>query len=1144
MGHVTVPPADRPAAQRATARIGPRAGIVVALLLVALGGVVQTVRYPDAVPEGPLQRTDAPGATRIIDLADRYEPFVTLRALAPGATIVWDAADDPLLYAPYLYAIAGIGDVRTSVLPDDVEPATAPTASGSPISGEPWWRGSWTLHLDEGAGPPSTILVRRVPGGVALVDARLVEGGFDVGAGVRPLWPDDMTAAAAAAIGTPAPTLARAAAVETAVLVLLLLVGGLLLPRAGPNLPAAARVPLAFLVGVALQAMVGLLRVPGVWSLAVTIGVATVVAVRAEWRTGWTMADWVPLTVGMVVIAVTTTWARTYGFLRTTPDSFDYLAGARLLADGHLPTSILELKRGIGQQSLHAPATTLGVEGLQALGAVLLLAGLALLVLLSEQRRSRPLVVLAVVALLASPAVPRMAAVINSHVLVAVLLLALVMAVGRDVPPVVIGLLGAGLVLLRPEGPFLAALVLLGTLRGGGPVLAGAWRVLGVTTIAWYGLLLAGAATRPSGVPTVIPMMLVVGALLTVSPDVLRRLPDGSRRRLPLAVAVVLWTLAVGVLLVGEVGDADELRFLSATVTNLGEGVGEWGLIAPTMLVLAAWAVLTGERRDDDPGVLGARWALIGFVPVSLLAKLGDGFERSGSGLATLLSGGARQGWADSINRAWMHALLLVVFLVVVRAAAGRASERVAERAAGDGPRRVAVRAVALGVVAVTVATLWAPRFVVAESALVDHEQRTVAALRFGGAEPLVDLLDGRIVEQRLILPAPTDPDGVAADAPLVRACAAPVFVTFGRENVGTLRVTLAAGGATSTHVVEASDLTDFGAERFCLPIPGALPDELAVTVAGIGAPPGATVGLVAGTGGDADDPLVRVAEARGAGLAQAALAAPVALTVTVEEVVRSVPPPLAPTTPRSAAGILLLAVPILLALLVVLDLVPRRRRAVASVAVGLATLLLGAVLVPHGRTVVPAFPLDVPGIPAEPAGTVALTDGGLVERVLSPRLAPAAGTLRSDPWGGFERRCLTVEVVAVPDEWTSGGLHLATAPAVGEPFIPAADVRPGRLTTCAAIDGPDVGVSRVTFRTEGIDPAAGVAGELLLRAGAALADEPPGPAPVLGIGREAVGPHEPVLAVGGLLAIVGGVVAATAGRTSRGRRRSRGDAD
>jgi hypothetical protein len=65
--------------------------------------------------------------------------------------------------------------------------------------------------------------------------------------------------------------------------------------------------------------------------------------------------------------------------------------------------------------------------------------------------------------------------------------------------------------------------------------------------------------------------------------------------------------------------------------------------------------------------VLGARWALIGFIPLTMFSKLGDGLQAVDSDFGTLLSGGGRVGWGDSVNRMWTHAILLVLMLFIVR---------------------------------------------------------------------------------------------------------------------------------------------------------------------------------------------------------------------------------------------------------------------------------------------------------------------------------------------------------------------------------------------------------------------------------------------------------------------------------------------
>jgi len=135
------------------------------------------------------------------------------------------------------------------------------------------------------------------------------------------------------------------------------------------------------------------------------------------------------------------------------------------------------------------------------------------------------------------------------------------------------------------------------------------------------------------------------------------------RRTVPQVIGVSLWAATL-VLIVGDVGN---VRFLDVAIINIGEAQGRWGAAGVLLFLIGLLAVAARERRDDGPGVLGARWALIGFIPLTMFAKLGDGLQAVDSDFGTLLSGGGRIGWGDSVNRMWTHAILLVLMLFIVR---------------------------------------------------------------------------------------------------------------------------------------------------------------------------------------------------------------------------------------------------------------------------------------------------------------------------------------------------------------------------------------------------------------------------------------------------------------------------------------------
>ena len=185
-----------------------------------------------------------------------------------------------------------------------------------------------------------------------------------------------------------------------------------------------------------------------------------------------------------------------------------------MMADGTFGLALLEVKRGVAQQSLHATGFSIGIEGMQAMGAVMLLLGCALLLLPSDRHRTRAgsaTAALLVFALVVSPQLQAIAAFVGGHMFIAVLLLALVMLLDEalrhggspGLGPACAALVVA-LVVTRPEGGALVALALLGataTRRPRGPArapqdaLTAAWVALGLASVAWAWMLASGATS-------------------------------------------------------------------------------------------------------------------------------------------------------------------------------------------------------------------------------------------------------------------------------------------------------------------------------------------------------------------------------------------------------------------------------------------------------------------------------------------------------------------------------------------------------------------------------------------------------------------------------------------------------------------------
>ena len=602
---------------------------------------------------------------------DRYSSYNAIQDVAPGSTIVSDAfpkdLDDWDAVSPVLLiALAEVSEIRT-------EDLSWLRVSDESITERGIARhGHWTLHVSPAEDAVETLLITETEGVVRIVDARLTA------------YP----AADRGAVAT-SPTLRPPAVagglIDGSLLTFLLIAGGYFLPRTAVS--PSLRLALALPVGIAVLGALGVLRLPGLWSLAAVVpaaGVAHLWVVKGGDKSGWRREDFRGLCIVLVSVFAVATWSRANGFFWVSPDSIAYLARAKLLAEGKLTVSMVQLKRGAALQQLHAPGFALGVDGFQALGAAAIVLSVALLlaspsVLGQLQRPDNSDVQVFGIALaaafltLAFPAIPVMAAYVNSHMLLAVVLLTLVCVLdlaaksGEDgrsearFSPA-IGALITVIVLLRPEGTLLAAFLLLGTLRSSRPAAASSWVWLGLATIAWNAHLVHGYFQRGEDAAPIVLAALAGGSALLMIPLLIMRISGLLRRLLPIAFAGLLWSVT----LVIDLG-FQNVVFFENVIANLGEGRGQWGAAGVLLLLLGFLAVGVREEAEDGPGILGARWLLIGFIPITALSRLGAGLERSDSSFSTLLSGGGRIGWGDSVNRMWTHAVLLVLALVVAR---------------------------------------------------------------------------------------------------------------------------------------------------------------------------------------------------------------------------------------------------------------------------------------------------------------------------------------------------------------------------------------------------------------------------------------------------------------------------------------------
>ena len=647
-----------------------RARLLLALILLVIAVALQALewsRFPGglAIPTigapsgtGGVLRTAAAGQPQ-------FDLVTTIGNTAPGSDLY--LAEDAVGYRikpRFLHALSEARSVTVLELTAPAPTRLSPSAEGL-VELEPSVEYPWRLFLGEtpvgqSVAPPRLLIVRTAEG-IDVIDVSLLPEGA---------LPDPRPRNASLRISLPEEHRAVPAGVrEGFALLWLLTLGGLMLPRDG--LRSGARVSLAFITGTALVAGLGVLHIPYTFG---PVSATLIALVAARWlrrrglRPGWDRTDVPMLAAGALVIMALSIAVRARGWTTFTPDSFQYLTAGHALANGNLTAVDLDMKRPAGQGALHAVGSLMGVDGLLAVGLVLLLASAAVVALLPRtlgvhDRLSAAVAMMVAGLALTSAQMITLATYVNSHILVASLLLLLghlslvQVRTGLKEPAVLLPAVAAisALLMLRAESILLVGLVLLGALPLRGPLpWRWAWSATAAVSMTWAGtfLVLVGPSTPA--------LILLIGGILTgVGPAVIRQLPARAIASLPAVIALALWAVTVALLI------SSDVRFLDVARINLWEGRGRWGVGAPVLLALAVGAALHRHRS----GTGTARWPLIGFVPVTVLAKLADGTERTDglSGLpAALLGGGGRLGWGDSTNRMWSHIVLVVLFLTVL----------------------------------------------------------------------------------------------------------------------------------------------------------------------------------------------------------------------------------------------------------------------------------------------------------------------------------------------------------------------------------------------------------------------------------------------------------------------------------------------
>ena len=858
-----------------------RAFVALLLALLVVGGLTDSLAFRDSVGhgEGPARpltvRQQVAAATddgaarvlRLTDLSDLFpEHFGHYRAIrerAPGAVVVVDSG---ILDEVGLRTLGG----ATQVVQADLSQVPFPDLrEGS----SPDHRGRrWAILAAD--GPATVLYVRSLDGVTTIVDGRILD--------LEPLE-EPAGGAATAAPHEVAPGISRGILFDALIGLWFMLLGGLVVPRSVG--PGASRAAAGFLLGAAIQASLGLLLIPPGWTL--VVGAAGITALASALRArgfdvGWRREDATSAALFAGLLAAGAVVARVAGAIFVTFDSFDYLGQAQLLAEGGLRPDLIDLKRGVGLPSIHALGFMAGAEGFQSFGALVLVAAATLLAGAAARARvttpARYLPALLVVAaVVATPQVRTHAMYINSHLLVAALLLLLVLLLEleqddepgadafRDRLPG-LATVAVALVHLRVEGALLVAFVLLGAFsRSAGPPadrasLRALWVPTGVATLGWASLL--GGSRLATGRPpsTAEIGLAALGITLVVLPSLLRALPEAVGRQVPAVALIGVWTAAVAVILLG-----DAAGFLIAATDNLFGGFGGWGSAAPLLVVAAVLASVLRTDRELGSGLGPGALLVLAFPPLLLLAKAGDGLSDDGSTVGGLLRVGGRVGWGDSTSRMWMHVLFVVLLLVVLRAASTSV--------------RLTMPATSTVILAALVATmLWDPHYVPDPSSDRAAGVRTIAVEDWSGTRPFGEVLPGSRLTQRIAVGAQAFPAGAPPEA---RICINPLVATYARTPAGSLDLRLDAPGSRGAERrVDLGEVTDWSRITVCSdrPFDGRAATELTLTVTGVDSPPGAAVTFLA-----ADEAWGSPAELGALGPAGDGARGPMALSITLE---------------------------------------------------------------------------------------------------------------------------------------------------------------------------------------------------------------------------------------------------------------------
>lgn len=819
--------------------------------------------------ENKLDQRLRPGKVSVVDVARALDfgeqqgqrsLYATLGERIPGVILVIDPDERALstVEARALGRVQGVVEVGGL---DIDRPDRPPDVAGDFRFDD--WR-TWELYLADDAAAVLVVVDRG--GQSVLVDARLLDAieRRDLLTAAPDLRPD----APRAEVSTrPGPI--AAAIRETGLLIALVLLGGLLLPVA--TFAGRARPAMALLVGAAVQGGAGA-SLSGMALLVVPAMLAVGLAGWLRWRqgpVGWTLADRQALLVTSGALLTLSLLVRTRGHVVVSTDGGSYLVRAAMQAAGD---SAALGSKGAAYSALHATGMLVGADGLFALGPALLLAATILIarsalgVLRDGARRLRALrgiggsragvgpVLLAlalgllVVLPFTSPGIRFSSMLVHAHLLVAAQSLALVILwmtrdpsgnhspIGGEVAAA--AALAGSIVLARPEGFIIPLAVLIGTVsaRRTRPPWIAVFVVTGLAVTAQYGFDAANLGTlievwrdgdRARGALGRTGTGLI-GPAIVLAPLLLRAIPVRWRAQLPLLAAVVAWG---GLIMATRTGALGLDRSLEIGRDNVFTGAGGWGITLPVLAVIALFAVGLLLPRLGQPRLGPLVTLAVLFAPLALFSKnLGDGI--------------GRVHWHDSVNRIWMHVLLVLVLLAVLA---------LAELAAGAPARRRWLTRVAAPVIAllmVATARLWDPVL-----ALADPVEQVISAIPGPALSATPELAADRQILHAVQLQLPDTRELQRARS--VHVCADIRFGTYGRSNTGAVDVRFSLAERTVGATIDSATLVDNAIERVCWDI-GAGPEALdelqpltIISLRGLG--PGPAPALMLGGDGSPD---------------------------------------------------------------------------------------------------------------------------------------------------------------------------------------------------------------------------------------------------------------------------------------------------